>query len=115
MTIRRLDSNGRRSRAVIHAGLVHFAGQVADDFGGDITSQTQEALARIDRLLGEAGSDRSRVISATIWLKTMADYAGMNAVWDGWIDRDNAPARCCGVVEMADPGILVEIIMVAAT
>lgn len=113
-SIRRIDSNGRRSRAVVHNGLVHFAGQVADDLSGDITQQTQEALARVDRLLAEAGSDRSRVLSATIWLKTMADYSGMNAVWDGWIDRENAPARCCGVVEMADPGIKVEIILTAA-
>lgn len=114
MSIRRLDSNGRRSRAVVHAGTIHFAGQVADDLDSDITQQTQEALARIDRLLGEAGSERSRILSATIWLKTMADYAAMNAVWDGWIDRDNAPARCCGVVEMADPRIRVEIILTAA-
>lgn len=112
--IRRIDSNGRRSRAVIHNGQVHFAGQVGDDLNGDVSQQTQEALARIDRLLAEAGSDRSRILSATIWLKTMADYAEMNTVWDGWIDQDNAPARCCGVVEMADPRIRVEIILTAA-
>lgn len=113
-SIRRIDSNGRRSRAVVHNGLVHFAGQVADDFSGDITRQTQEALARVDRLLAEAGSDRSRVLSATIWLREMADYSKMNDVWDGWVDPDHAPARCCGVVEMADPRIRVEIILTAA-
>lgn len=113
-TIRRIDSNGRRSRVVAYNGMLHFAGQVADDFDGDIGQQTREALARIDRLLAEGGSDRSKVLSATIWLKDMADYAGMNEVWDHWVDPEHAPARCCGVVEMADPRIRVEIILVAA-
>lgn len=104
--IRRIDSNGRRSRVVVHNGTLHFV--------GDIGQQTQEALARIDKLLAEGGSERRKVLSATIWLKDMADYAGMNAVWDRWIDPEHAPARCCGVVEMADPGIKVEIILTAA-
>ena len=112
--IQRLDSNRRRSRAVLHAGLIHFAGQAADDFTGDITQQTSEALARIDRLLAEFGSHRSRILSATVWLKTMDDYAGMNAIWDAWIDPDNAPARSCGVVAMADPSMRVEVILIAA-
>lgn len=112
--IRRIDSNGRRSRVVVHNGTLHFAGQVGDDLDGDVSQQTREALARVDKLLAEGGSDRSRVLSATIWLKDMADYAKMNEVWDGWVDPEHAPARCCGVVEMADPRIRVEIILTAA-
>lgn len=112
--IRRIDSNGRRSRVVVHNGVLHFAGQVADDFNGDISQQTREALSRVDKLLAEGGSDRSKVLSATIWLKDMADYSKMNDIWDSWVDPDHAPARCCGVVEMADPRIRVEIILTAA-
>lgn len=110
--IRRIDSNGRRSRVVIHNAALRRPGRrrlwrrhrPAD--AGSARPHRQAA--------GRGGSERRKVLSATIWLKDMADYAGMNAVWDRWIDPDHAPARCCGVVEMADPGIRVEIILTAA-
>ncbi len=108
-----IDNNGRRSRAIVANGTIFMGGQVADDFTADAAEQTRQALARIDAILTQAGSDRSKLVSAQIWLKSMEDYAAMNAVWDAWIDRDRAPTRSCGVVEMADPGILVEIIPTA--
>ncbi|MBZ8135435.1 RidA family protein [Afifella sp. IM 167] len=112
--MKRIDPNSRRSRAVIAGGLVHMGGQVADDRSADIRTQTQQTLARIDALLAEAGSDRSRLVSATIWLKTMDDYDGMNEVWDAWIDPQNPPTRACGEVRLADDGLRVEIIATAA-
>lgn len=111
--MKHIDNNGRRSRAVIANGMVFMGGQVAEDWTADAAEQTRQALARIDAILAEAGTDRSAVVSAQIWLKSMDDYAAMNAVWDGWVNPEGAPARACGVVEMADPGILVEIVPTA--
>ncbi|MGL4287510.1 MAG: RidA family protein, partial [Phreatobacter sp.] len=91
-----------------------LAGQVADDKSGDIASQTRQALAKVDDMLSRAGTDKSRLLSVQIWLKTMADFDGMNAVYDAWVVPGNAPTRACGRVELADPGYLVEIIAIAA-
>jgi len=110
----RHDRNSRRSRAVMVGDIIYFAGQIGDDLSGDVAQQTREALARLDRLLAELGSDKSRLVSATIWLRDMADFEAMNAVWDGWIDPANPPARSCAQVVMAEPSIRVEIIPVAA-
>ncbi|MCR8547482.1 RidA family protein [Salipiger sp. P9] len=110
----RYDKNSRRSRMVEAGGLLFFAGQVADDWDGDIAEQTRQTLARIDALLAEAGSDRSKVLTVQIWIADMADFDAMNAVWDAWIDPENPPGRACGKVEMADPRIKVEMIPVAA-
>jgi enamine deaminase RidA (YjgF/YER057c/UK114 family) len=112
--IRRLDQNERRSRAVIHAGVVHLAGQVADDRNGDIAAQTRAALAKVDDLLAQAGTDKSRLLTAQIWLRTMDDFNGMNAVWDAWVVPGATPTRCCGRVELADPGLRVEVVVTAA-
>ncbi|MGB3388757.1 MAG: RidA family protein [Pseudaminobacter sp.] len=111
--MKRIDANSRRSRAVVVGNMVYLGGQVGDSKQADIKVQTQEALAKIDQLLEEAGSSRSKVVSATIWLKSMVDYDGMNEVWDGWIDADNPPARACGEVRLADERYLVEIIATA--
>lgn len=111
--MKHIDNNGRRSRAIVANGTVFMGGQVGDDWSADITVQTQQALARIDSILASVGSDKSKVVSVQIWLKTMDDYDAMNAVWDAWIDRERAPARACGVVEMADPRIRVEMIPTA--
>lgn len=112
--ITRLESNARRSRVVIHNDTVYLAGQVADDWSGDIAQQTREALANIDKMLALAGTDKSKLLSATIWVRRLADYDAMNAVWDGWLAEDATPGRSCAVVEMADPRILVEITPIAA-
>lgn len=110
----RIDPNGRRSRAVVHGDTIHFAGQVADNLDADATQQMQETLARIDCLLAEAGSARNKVLTVTIWLRDMADYDAINAVWDAWVDKGNPPGRACAQVIMADPRIRVELLPVAA-
>jgi enamine deaminase RidA (YjgF/YER057c/UK114 family) len=112
--IQRFDQNHRRSRCVVHGGTVYLAGQVADDKTSGIVEQTRQALRKVDELLSDAGTDRSRLLSATIWLKNMDDFAGMNSVWDAWVVPEATPARCCGRAELADPAYLVEIIVVAA-
>ncbi|MBY4897942.1 RidA family protein [Cupriavidus sp. AU9028] len=110
----RLDQNHRRSRAVIAGGMVYLAGQVADDKSGDIVAQTREALGKVDALLAQAGTDKSRAVTAQIWLADMADYDGLNAVWDEWVVPGQTPTRCCGRVELADPAFRVEIVVTAA-
>jgi enamine deaminase RidA (YjgF/YER057c/UK114 family) len=112
--ILRIDQNHRRSRCVVHAGMVFLAGQVADDKAVGIVEQTRQALSKIDELLSDAGTDRNRLLSATIWLRNMDDFAAMNSVWDAWVVPEATPARCCGAVELADPRYLVEIVVVAA-
>jgi enamine deaminase RidA (YjgF/YER057c/UK114 family) len=112
--IQRLDQSARRSRAVIHRGVVYLAGQVADDRSGDIAQQTREVLAKVDALLAQAGTDRSRLLTAQVWLSTMKDFDGMNAIWDAWVVQGSTPTRCCGQVGLADPGWKVEIVVSAA-
>lgn len=112
--IKRLESNARRSRIVVHGETVYLAGQVGNDWSADITQQTRETLANIDKMLAVAGTDKSKILSATIWIKRLSDYDAMNAVWDEWLAEGSAPTRACAVVDMADPGILVEITPIAA-
>ncbi|MBE9639996.1 RidA family protein [Salipiger mangrovisoli] len=112
MTITRIEPGARMSQAVVHNGIVYLAGQVGH--GADITAQCQDALAQVDRLLAEAGSDKSRLLTTTIWLADMADFAAMNAVWDSWVDAANPPARATGEAKLATPDYLVEFIVTAA-
>lgn len=113
--IHRFDQNNRRSRAVAYGGLVFLAGQVANDVDGDIRQQSRETLAKVDAMLAQAGTDKSRVLTATIWLREMEDYEGFNEVWDEWVVPGVTPARSCGKVALADSRQRVEIIVVAAT
>jgi enamine deaminase RidA (YjgF/YER057c/UK114 family) len=110
----RIDQNARRSRASVYGDLVFLAGQVADDKDGDIAKQTREALAKVDDMLSRAGTDKSRLLSVQIWLKTMDDFAAMNAVYDAWVVPGDTPTRCCGKVELADPAYRIEIVGIAA-
>jgi enamine deaminase RidA (YjgF/YER057c/UK114 family) len=110
----RIDQNARRSRAAVYGDLVFLAGQVADDKDGDIAKQTREALAKVDDMLSRAGTDKSRLLSMQIWLKTMDDFAAMNAVYDAWVVPGDTPTRCCGKVELADPAYRIEIVGIAA-
>ena len=112
--IKRIDQSARRSRALVHGGLVYLSGQVPDDRSGDIAAQARQVLAKIDDLLAQAGTDKSRLLSAQIWLKSMDDFPGLNAVWDAWVIPGQTPTRCCGKVEMNDPQCRVEIVAVAA-
>ncbi|SFI06942.1 Enamine deaminase RidA, house cleaning of reactive enamine intermediates, YjgF/YER057c/UK114 family [Pseudomonas guineae] len=115
MSVQRLLTETRHSEVVIHNGTVYLAGQLADDYSGDIVAQTRETLASTDRMLAEAGSDKSKILSVTIFLKDMArDYAGFNQVWDAWVVPGAAPARACVEANMYKPEVLVEITVVAA-
>lgn len=113
MSIRRIEPGRRMSAAVVHGGTAYLAGQVGEP-GDDVSSQTQTVLAHIDRLLAEAGTDKSKLLQATIWLADMKDFGAMNAVWDAWVDPANPPARATGESKLAGPEYLVEIIVIAA-
>jgi enamine deaminase RidA (YjgF/YER057c/UK114 family) len=113
MTIRRIEAGPRMSQAVIHGNTVYLAGQVGSP-GKSVTEQTKAVLASVERLLKEAGSDKSKILQAIIWLADMADFAEMNAVWDQWVDAPNTPARATGEARLAAPEYRVEIIITAA-
>jgi enamine deaminase RidA (YjgF/YER057c/UK114 family) len=102
------------SQAVIHNGVVYLAGQVAKDPDKDVADQTRQVLASIDALLAEAGSDKSRMLSATIYLSDMADFAVMNGIWDGWVVAGSTPARATVEASLASPRYKIEIVVVAA-
>lgn len=115
MTIQRSHTNQRMSQIVKHGGLVYLAGQVASGAPGkSVAEQTRDILARIDGLLAEAGSDKSKILSATIWLTDIATFNEMNGVWDAWVAEGHAPARACVEAKLAAPEYTVEI-MVTAT
>ncbi|CAN5289890.1 hypothetical protein BH09PSE6_BH09PSE6_12430 [soil metagenome] len=86
---------------------------MADDTTQDIAGQARQALAKVDELLVQAGTDRSRLLTAQIWLSTMDDFAGFNTVWDAWVVPGQTPTRCCGRVELADPAYRVEVVVTA--
>jgi len=111
--ITRLDPGARMSGAVIHNGVVYLAGQVGTA-GESVTVQAQTALAKVDELLAKAGSNKSRILQAVIWLADMDDFAEMNAVWDAWVPKGNTPARATGEAKLATPDYRFEVIIVAA-
>lgn len=112
MSITRIECAPRMSQAVIHNGLVYTAGQVAK--GDSVTAQTEAILANIDRLLSEAGTDKSKLLSATIWITDMTKFAELNAVWDAWVAPSESPARACTQAVLALPEFQVEIMVIAA-
>jgi len=116
MSITRLHSNARMSQVVVHGNTVYLAGQVAQGAkGGSITAQTEDILGTIDGFLAEAGSDKSHMLSATIWLTSMDDFAEMNAVWDAWVDTANPPCRAAvESARLATNDFQVEIMVTAA-
>ncbi len=112
--IQRIDQNQRRSRAIVHNGIVYTAGQVPDDMSLDIAGQARQVLAKIESLITEAGSNKRRLLTAQVWLRTMDDFAAFNQVWDAWVVPGSTPTRCCGKVEMNNPNCRVEILVTAA-
>ena len=116
MALKRIQVGPRMSQAVIHGDTVYLAGQVAlDTPGGTATDQTKNILDRIDAVLGEAGSDKSKLITATIWLSDMSDFNEMNAVWDAWVTPGDTPCRACvESPKLASPDFTVEIQVIAA-
>ena len=110
--IKRIETGPRMSQAVVHNGTIYLAGQVGKP-GASVTEQTTEVLAQIDRLLAECGSDKTRILSAQIWLASMGDFAEMNAVWDGWVVAGHTPARATVEAKLANPAWKVEIVVTA--
>ncbi len=114
MTIERFDVGGRMSQAVAHGGLLYLSGQIPSlPNGADCAAQAREVLAKIDRLLTKAGSSRGRILLATVYLKSMSDFAAFNEVWDEWVDGAALPARACVEAKLASPDWLVEISVIA--
>lgn len=113
-TITRIEAGARMSKAVIHGDTVYLAGIVADDPKQDVTSQTKQVLAEIDRLLTLAGTDKTKLLRTNIWLADMKDFGAMNAVWDTWVSQGNTPARATVEASLATPDYKVEIMVVAA-
>ena len=115
MAIQRQLTNDRMSQIVTHNGTVYLSGQVGNDLNATVEQQTRETLGNIERLLDLAGTDKNRLLSATIYLNDIdADFQDMNAVWDNWLPKGVAPARATVQAKMCKPQMLVEISVVAA-
>ena len=115
MSIERVDVGARMSQMVIHGDTVYLAGQVARNAGGQpVDEQTKDILQIIDGLLAQAGSDKTKLLSATIWLADIATFNQMNAVWDAWVAPGNTPCRACVESKLAAPQYTVEIMVTAA-
>ena len=114
MSLQRFHVGDRLSEMAVHNGTVYLAGQVADDATQDIRGQTRQVLAAIDRLLGEAGTDRARVLMAQIFLADLADFDAMNEVWDDWVPPGDAPPRATVQARLARPAWKIEIVVTAA-
>ncbi len=114
MTIQRLHVGKRLSEAAIYNNTIYLAGQVAEDNTQDIGGQTRQVLAAIDKLLAEAGSDKTKLLQVTIFVADMKDFPGMNAVWDGWVVPGATPPRATVEAKLAKPEWRVEMVVVAA-
>lgn len=111
--IKRIGTGARMSEAVCYNGIVWVAGQVGNA-GDPVADQTRTCLAEVDRILAEAGTDKTRILSAQIWLADMSAFAQMNGVWDAWVPKGHTPARATGEARLATPDYLVEVIVTAA-
>ena len=114
MEITRLHPGKRLSETAIHNGTVYLAGQIAEDTTQDIGGQTREVLGHVDRLLNEAGSGKDAILMCQIFISSMSDFAGMNAVYDEWVAAGNAPPRATVEAKLANPACLVEVVVTAA-
>lgn len=114
MTLKRLNPGPRMSEAVCIGDIAFLAGQVPDDLSANITEQTRQVLSSLDAVVSELGAHKSDIASVQVWLADMADFQGMNAVWDAWVDHDSPPARATGGVALARAGMRVEMVAVVA-
>ncbi len=118
MTIERIDRTSppgpMMSRCVMRGDMVYLAGLVARDASGDVKAQTADILEQIDGYLAKAGTSKANLLTAQLWITDMANFAGMNEVWNGWVDPANPPARACVEAKLARPQLLVEIMVTAA-
>jgi enamine deaminase RidA (YjgF/YER057c/UK114 family) len=112
-TITRYGTGPRMSEAVAYNGILWVAGQLGTP-GASVTDQTRQALAEVDRILAEAGTDKTRILSAQIWLADMATFAEMNVAWDAWVPQGHTPARATGEAKLATPDYKVEVIVTVA-
>ncbi len=112
--VQRFDVGTRLSEMAVHNGVCYLAGQVAGDNSQDITGQTRQVLASIDALLARAGSDKSKLLMVQIFIKDLADFPAMNAVWEAWLPAGNAPPRATVQANMAKPEWRVEMVVTAA-
>ena len=112
-TIERFGTTRRYSDVVVHASTVYLV-EVPATLGTDITTQTREVLASVEQLLKRAGSDKSRLLIVTLYLRDMADYDAMNAVWDEWVPEGSAPTRACVEARLAHPDWRIEAVVTAA-
>ncbi|MCW5773614.1 MAG: RidA family protein [Rhodospirillaceae bacterium] len=114
MAIKRINPGPRLSQAVVHGDTIYLAGQVADDASQPAGGQTRQILAQIDALLAKAGSDKTKLLWANVWLADMADFAAMNEAWEAWIPEGHTPARATVEAKLALPKFKVEIACIAA-
>lgn len=114
MSIKRVNVEKRLSDMAVYNGVAYLAGQVPDDATLDITGQTRQVLATIDRLLAEAGTDKSKILMAQIFVANMKEFDGMNKAWDEWVAAGNAPPRATVEARLANPDYKVEIVVTAA-
>ena len=114
MSVKRINVGPRMSSAVVHGNTVYLAGLTADDAKADVKGQTKQILDKIDALLAQAGTDKSKVLSANIWLTDIKTWSQMNEVWDAWVSPGNTPARATVEAKLAAPGLTVEIMVQAA-
>jgi enamine deaminase RidA (YjgF/YER057c/UK114 family) len=112
--VQRFDVGNRLSEMAVHNGTAYLAGQVPDDASQDIRGQTRQVLAAIDKLLARAGTDKSRILMAQVYLSDLADFAGMNEAWDAWVSAGHAPPRATVQAALADKTWRIEIVVTAA-
>jgi len=112
--ITRYQKGARMSGAVAHNGVLYVAGQVAENGSGSIQDQTKQVLAAIDALVAEAGTEKSKILSINVYLSAIADFAGMNSVYDSWVDKENPPARATVEARLASPDLRVEMTAIVA-
>ena len=113
-SVQRFHVGPRMSETAVHQGVVYLAGQVADDASQDITGQTRQVLAAVDRLLAEAGSSKSQILRAQIFLVDLAEFDAMNAVWEAWVVPGHTPPRATVQANLAKPGWKIEVVVTAA-
>lgn len=117
MSVTRIEKTSgpgpRMSRCVVHGDTVYVAGLTASDRSADIKGQTQQILDKIDGFLKQAGTDKSKLLKANLWITDMANFAAMNEVWNAWVDPDNPPVRACVKADLASKELLVEIMVTA--
>lgn len=112
--IKYYQSGPRMSQAVAYGGLVHIAGQVANDRKAGIEGQTRDVLAKIEALLAEAGTSKSKLVAVNVFLPQIGDFDAMNRIYDAWVDPERVPARACVEARLADPDLRIEVTAVAA-